>query len=218
LAFWFFSALRRCASIFCFPRVIPTPPLRYPLSSRWSPPLFRRSDSDRRPPWPSRDRVWLDSSSLPFPCRTFFLPRSAYSALLWATFLLQAASPQHRQLRALIFKNIFYDFAKVHDWLFIYLFIYVFILQNYTSATNSTHGDLKSPFQTAAMHLPPNEKDVGYNFRVTFRVHIKELWSFKMWCKRSKICVDYLIIKIISNIKGLHYKVVVLGEKYYLRS
>lgn len=80
LAFWFFSALRRCASIFCFPRVIPTPPLRYPLSSRWSPPLFRRSDSDRRPPWPSRDRVWLDSSSLPFPCRTFFLPRSAYSS------------------------------------------------------------------------------------------------------------------------------------------
>jgi hypothetical protein len=67
LDFWFRSALRRCASIFCFPRVIP-PPLPPPPSLR--PPVassLRRLDSDRRPPCPA-PRVWM---LLRLPRRTF---------------------------------------------------------------------------------------------------------------------------------------------------
>jgi len=64
LAFWFRSALRRCASIFCFPRVIPPPPL-----PSQSPVVSSSLSGDRirigARPGPSRES--LDSSLLYLP-------------------------------------------------------------------------------------------------------------------------------------------------------
>ena len=64
LAFWFRSALRRCASIFCFPRVIPPPPL-----PSQSPVVSSSLTGDRirigARPGPSRES--LDSSLLYLP-------------------------------------------------------------------------------------------------------------------------------------------------------
>jgi hypothetical protein len=95
LAFWFRSALRLCASIFCLPRVIPPPPL-----PSQSPVVSFSLSGDRIPigarPGPSRES--LDSSSLYLPepagGRTAGMPRRLRAvAGYWAPFSLQATHP-----------------------------------------------------------------------------------------------------------------------------